>query len=1345
MFYWKKIKLYLTLTFLGLIFCNHDILGNESDEFCSSLANITQAPSNNLSYQPNTVNLLGSFCNTTTSSMNLSSGINSFDYSYLPSTIDSQGNEELDEEALRVKIDNINFLLSETTKEVQDGLKSNEFSKAFVGNVVGTVGGAFAAATIPTCTVGAGAAATGVGAVPGAGLCLGGAATGVASGIIGGIGAAVYTTYVWEDNSEEIKNWGKEKKEEIIRRGIGSIADETLRGQILNALTARSDINPGGCALEGGDPPIVNCPDLDFDEVIEAIVADLDPEMQTMARSMLGDSFQKSGLKVIAERMIAGDQEMENKIDQLRGDLGNDISANRTVLNNHAKRLTEIDSHLKRHDEQIKQLQIDLQEFQDEVKKRFSDLEDQLEDTNRRVSRNTEGIEDNAQNIFENRELINKNREDINSISSDLGFMTEWMLGQMTSKERLQALQSDLFPCRQQDPSLKNACETNREQLLAKTKLQIKKEKLIESFKNVQESISALGEVTTLLHNMGFLNDKQAQVLGKGLQAASIVTQGILTMMAPPGNPMGLIQMFNGLFSLFSPPKPDIVQLKLDRIMENQQRILKGIDIIITNQNRLFDGQRKIMNTLTSFYKTYKKDMANIKLLMGEIHGSILINRRLLTVEIEEDLIACERFLYKFDLDNNIIGVHLGSFGTYEDMRRRASDNDNYNTCRRNLINLLTTDYEMDLMTDPSIASVTGASSTGLVNNQNQVESLRNHIINPQFNVLSKLLENSELPFFTSKNYPNFCKGNNIKVGDVWEIQEDTAYENCLKAPTCQQATRTCEGRDEETCQETASPCEFMDNEERWDRLWVMLKKPSEKLDFLYEKTHMNVRNDFQPKEWGEVGEEDEESREETIKNQIKKARSYESLFRWIDITFDIEPWMDLGNRNIDASGLIPIEEIHTNPSRQEENRHKVFYSKLLKIINLSIAHEAFLSGDILIPHLYERLKTINWRKKHSFIKRMIKMALKTGETENRHLLQLCNLDASNYGCFGRTASDDGSEVGVGDEGFEGENCDGDTRRTYDPDLDKLIKSDLALAINGACLLKTNPILAENFVKYLMIQELNKKEHSLISYQIAMMATKTKTPLLEGITENPWEFWYKDGYGAHHIHGQIPPGWYIKFGDEINLKLPSPESLNKPIFRLSSSYYNLMDYRKRLIEALSRIELMNKITGDEINFNNETRALIYSGMVMDSSLKSKESQMRKDFITECYKGESQSGEPFCSVPTDDCLISNNGFCAVRGCQTWNENALLENPKCWFLSDTEERIRSCYTSASNEGVPFCAEFETDAEKNCLIKGEPNPDGTVNCEVFRCKSWNYNDVSEECKNFAWLNETIFEEAQ
>ena len=112
------------------------------------------------------------------------------------------------------------------------------------------------------------------------------------------------------------------------------------------------------------------------------------------------------------------------------------------------------------------------------------------------------------------------------------------------------------------------------------------------------------------------------------------------------------------------------------------------------------------------------------------------------------------------------------------------------------------------------------------------------------------------------------------------------------------------------------------------------------------------------------------------------------------------------------------------------------------------------------------------------------------------------------------------------------------------------------------------------------------------------------------------------------------------------------------------------------------------------------------------------------------------------------LIKNNSdpsICDARGCQTWNENALLENPKCWFLSDTEERIRSCYTSASNEGVPFCAEFETDAEKNCLIKGEPNPDGTVNCEVFRCKSWNYNDVSEECKNFAWLNETIFEEAQ
>ena len=175
---------------------------------------------------------------------------------------------------------------------------------------------------------------------------------------------------------------------------------------------------------------------------------------------------------------------------------------------------------------------------------------------------------------------------------------------------------------------------------------------------------------------------------------------------------------------------------------------------------------------------------------------------------------------------------------------------------------------------------------------------------------------------------------------------------------------------------------------------------------------------------------------------------------------------------------------------------------------------------------------------------------------------------------------------------------------------------------------------------------------------------------------------------------------------------------------------------------------MNKITVDSNKFNGETKTLLYSGMIMDSSLKSKEDQLRKDIINECYNGENQAGEPYCSISTDDCLIKNNSdpsICDARGCQTWNENALLENPKCWFLSDTEERIRSCYTSASDEGVPFCAEFETDAEKNCLIKGEPNPDGTVNCEVFRCKSWNYNDVSEECKNFAWVNETIFEEAQ
>ena len=141
---------------------------------------------------------------------------------------------------------------------------------------------------------------------------------------------------------------------------------------------------------------------------------------------------------------------------------------------------------------------------------------------------------------------------------------------------------------------------------------------------------------------------------------------------------------------------------------------------------------------------------------------SILFNRGLLTVGFKAELNACEVFLNKMiqspGQDNIIIGPYLDGAQSYAEMRQMASAENQYEECKSYLIDFITDPNYQITITNPDTFSSDGE-TTDLVNNQNSVESITNHIITPQFNVLERLVEKSELPFFARKDYPSFCKG----------------------------------------------------------------------------------------------------------------------------------------------------------------------------------------------------------------------------------------------------------------------------------------------------------------------------------------------------------------------------------------------------------------------------------------------------------------------------------------------------------------------------------------------------------------------------------------------------------
>ncbi|MDC0253411.1 hypothetical protein OAK75_00835 [Bacteriovoracales bacterium] len=1293
----KNIKLIFFMTALGLCICTNRSYANQS--YCEELTLMSSDES--ISYQPQTIQTIAGYCKEPEAFNRLTTSLqegSSYNYGLYG------GDDYLD------KVENLTRRLKEIETEKSWALKHNEFNKEVAGHLVGESTEALASLALKR--------------VPGLGETLG--------DLTGGIAEASYKIYLHPDNADDIIAHAREKKLEVAESIIGGIVNDLVRDDVIAGLKS--------CQKETDNT--INCPELTteiWNQLVAEMTMDMDPESQEIVRDIVGREINNSALRVMAEALVSQSEEIKEDMNHRFTEISTQVTGNqeaselnREKLKEHSQKLKTINHALHRQDQAMKSLLDDFKTFREEVQQQFDKVGAHLQTMDGRITTN-------AKHISENRKLINKNRQDINSLSNDVGFMTEWMFSKMSPEERLSALEADLFPCRQTG-SAKEECELNRTKLVNKTKTQIKQQNLLKKFEKTQEVLAGALEINQLIANLGLLPQSVVQGIGKGIQVASALLSGIMANVVPPGNPMAIFSSINSIFSIFGGgPNPPLIIQKLDQLLEGQQRILDGLDIVISNQAKLFEGQRKIFKSIVDLRKELKDGLHDLNDKLYEQNQNILFNRKILTSSFDREIENCDSFLKR--PDSKLV---FNTTTSYSGLLTWAGAESYFKDCADDLHNFATSDSQRGIRINAQ--SWEDASVNDTNGGLNSYHELQNHVILPQFNVLIELLKNSELPFFDSKR--TFCPNNEresfeefkFKCQDpdakhqdnrptINEIMEDLTFNSEEERQDKLNALiEECYLRFQNTCLSFST---YLDLPEKEDRLWVILKRSSEDLKLVDKKVNIKIERDFTPPDLDIKVSDECDNKSCKFREKIKTPINHNFLFRWIDTLFNMEPWLDLKDNRADSQNwgqLIPIDKISKNPPRENARDFAHYLENMLIEINTAIAHENFLAGDILIPHLYEELKKTDWLRKYSLIKRGIKIASSPINEDSPHLSKLCSL-MSDINDDGKINTDDHP----GNRGLE--------------------KSNIAHVINGACLLKTNPLLAGNFVKYLILKELEESNQSLISYQLATIHKdndgnffEPSSDLLQGVTKNKWDFYYSNGNDP----GAPIPGWYIKFGDEIKIKLPLAKNLKRPVFQLGSHYPELIKYKEKIIKAISRRHLIKKISekGSLRSFSESERSLIITGMIVKGASKGKQKYKNKNMIIDCYSTETQKEEQgiglgLCSLsksdPAKDCLLKEGDECKVFDCRTWNTEALLDNPKCLNFTGAEQYIRECYNTEGH-----CIAVETDPctnEPKCLIQGSPNDDGSSNCEVFQCKEWNYDLINTDgyelshCSTLAW----------
>ncbi len=257
----------------------------------------------------------------------------------------------------------------------------------------------------------------------------------------------------------------------------------------------------------------------------------------------------------------------------------------------------------------------------------------------------------------------------LDDITSDLGFMQEFMFGKMSPEEQLSALKRGMFP---------NMDDSRRKELMEKLEIVKIRMDIRQTAQDVFNGAQLLLNAAPKLGLDPNLVKTVQDVVKKGNQAFRVydaITSG-----------SGFFGVAGAVSELFGLGGPDMAQIRHEQIMSKLEQISQAQGQILENQKKLFETQLTLLKGQQAIFASVQKLAEFVEVAHREtmerldlVHREILTNREMILAGLTRDTAMCEGFISPEDRRyTDGYDVATGRFLTYDALQSHF-----YNNSRR--------------------------------------------------------------------------------------------------------------------------------------------------------------------------------------------------------------------------------------------------------------------------------------------------------------------------------------------------------------------------------------------------------------------------------------------------------------------------------------------------------------------------------------------------------------------------------------------------------------------------------------------------------------------------------------